>query len=71
MFRDKLLEALNRSKASGEEDKKTIEAIGKIQRQERLSSEEFLKIYETLWKSGPKVKYQGPDIWRNSEENDK
>jgi hypothetical protein len=61
MFRDKLLETLNRSKTNNKEDEKTINAIDKIQRQERLSSEEFLKIYDALWKEGPKVKYQSPD----------
>jgi phage gp16-like protein len=56
MFRDKILETLNRSKTNDQEDEKTIRAIDKIQRQERLSSEEFLKVYDTLWKEGPKVK---------------
>ena len=61
MFRDKVLETLNRSKTNNKEDEKTINAIDKIQRQKRLSSEEFQKVYDTLWKEGPKVKYQRPD----------
>ena len=33
-------------------------AIGKMENQKRLSSKEFLKSYETLWKEGPAVKYR-------------
>jgi hypothetical protein len=29
----------------------------------RLTSEEFLRIQEKLWKEGPKVKYPNPDSW--------
>jgi len=39
-------------------DKAVSEAIGKIENQKRLSSKEFLKGYETIWKEGPTVKYQ-------------
>ena len=33
----------------------------------RLTSEEFLKVHEELWKEGPKVKYLNPDSWVKSE----
>jgi hypothetical protein len=69
MFKDKLLETLNRSKTNDKEGKKKIKAIGKIQRQKRLSTEEFLKVYDTLWKEGPEVKYQSPDEWRKPGES--
>jgi hypothetical protein len=71
MFRDKLVKTLNRSKTNNKKDKKTREAIDKIQRQKRLSTEEFRKIYDTLWKEGPKVKYQSPDEWRKPGESGK
>lgn len=29
----------------------------------RTSSEEFLKGYNEIWKSGPSVKYNNPDSW--------
>jgi len=71
MFKDKLLETLNPSKTNDKENRKTKKAINKIQRQRKLSSAEFLKVYDTLWKEGPKVKYQSPDTWRDPEESNK
>jgi len=29
----------------------------------RMSSQEFLEIYDKMWKQGPIVKYQNPDNW--------
>jgi hypothetical protein len=65
MFKDKFFEALRQSKNSETGDNKTIKTLNKIQRRKRLSSEEFLKVYDTLWKEGPPVKYESPDAWRN------
>jgi len=64
VLKDKVVKTLNRPKIKKKEDKKTIKAIDKIQRQKRLSSDEFRKVYETLWTEGPRVKYQSPDAWR-------
>jgi hypothetical protein len=36
----------------------------KKKKQKRLTSAEFLRLYETLWQEGPKVKYVNPDNWR-------
>ncbi len=33
----------------------------------QTSSEEFIKGYDAIWKSGPSVKYTNPDSWRNKE----
>jgi hypothetical protein len=63
MFKDMLLNALVRGQKEENSNKETLQAIGKIQNQKRLSSDEFLKIYETIWKEGPKIKYQSPDSW--------
>jgi hypothetical protein len=30
---------------------------------QHLSSEEFLKSVDKMWKAGPTVKYQNPDSW--------
>ncbi len=62
MYKEKVLEVLKREQA-GTPDKNATKAMTKIQKQKRLSSEEFLKVHETLWKEGPKVKYQNPDTW--------
>ncbi len=29
----------------------------------RLSREEFIILFDVIWESGPKVKYQNPDRW--------
>lgn len=47
-------------------DKKTIQAMAKIDKQKRLSSEEFIKVYDSLWKDGPSVKFQNPDSWERA-----
>jgi len=64
MLKDKVVKTLNRSETKKKENKKTVKAIDKIQRQKRLSSNEFRKVYDTLWTEGPKIKYQSPDAWR-------
>jgi hypothetical protein len=68
MFKNKL-ETLNRSKINNKEAEKKIKAIDKIQRQKRLSTEEFRKVYDNLWKEGPRIKYQSPDAWRKPGES--
>jgi hypothetical protein len=60
MFRDKVIDVL---KSKNDDDKRTNQAMNKIEKQKRLSSEEFLKVQESLWKEGPSVKYQNPDSW--------
>ena len=39
-------------------DAEVSKAVGKLENQKRLSSKEFLKSYETLWKEGPAVRYR-------------
>ena len=34
-------------------------------RQKRLSSEEFLKFQDEIWKPGPQVRYKDPEKWYN------
>jgi hypothetical protein len=63
MFKDRLSYGLKRSRKSKKVSEETLQALDKIERLERLSSEEFLKLYDTLWKEGPPVKYQNPDLW--------
>jgi hypothetical protein len=59
----KMLKAL---KSKKNKDKKTIQALTKIEKQKRLSSEEFIKVYDSLWKNGPSVKFQNPDSWERA-----
>jgi hypothetical protein len=62
MFKDRLLEALKRSKSRSKCDDETARAIAKMGSQIRLSSQEFLKVYDTMWQEGPRVKHQTPDV---------
>jgi hypothetical protein len=58
MFKNRFLEAL-RNKNSDKSDGVISSAVKKIDEQKRLSSQEFLKVLETIWQEGPKTKYQG------------
>jgi hypothetical protein len=62
MFKDKLLNVL-RSKPETENNEEMRRITKKIEKQKRLSSREFLKAYDTLYKEGPKTKYQSPEKW--------
>jgi regulator of replication initiation timing len=62
----KLLKAL---KSKKNRDKKTIKATIKIEKQRRLSSEEFIRVYDSLWKDGPTVKFPNPDSWERARDN--
>ncbi len=57
MFKNRLIDALkNRNSANSDEE--ISEAAKKIDNQTRLSSREFLKVYEIIWQEGPSIKYQ-------------
>jgi hypothetical protein len=62
MFKEKVLDALKQEQKDTP-NKKTSQTIAKIQKQKRLTSEEFFKVHDTLWKKGPEVKYKDPDNW--------
>ena len=60
--KDKLLKALKHSKTRSKCNDETARAIAKMGSKKRLSSQEFLKVYDTLWQEGPRAKYQTPDV---------
>jgi len=62
MSKERMLEVLKR-KQRVSPDERTRLAMTKMQKQKRLSSEEFLRVHDALWKDGPKIKYQNPDAW--------
>lgn len=66
MFKERLLEALKRSQTEQQPDQTLQTAATKIQKQRRLSSEEFQKGYDAIWKEGPKTVYQNPNAWRRT-----
>ncbi len=57
MLKNRLIASL-KNRNMKKHDAEVSEAIGKMENQKRLSSKEFLKSYETLWKEGPAVKYR-------------
>jgi hypothetical protein len=63
VFKDKLIAALKvRKSTDNNGDKEMFITINKIQKQKRLSSNEFLKVYNLLWKKGPTVLYQDSGV---------
>jgi hypothetical protein len=61
MLKNRLLDLLEKNR--GKHDIEISKAAEKIKSQKKLSSQEFLKVYETIWQDGPKIKYQNPDAW--------
>ena len=66
MFKERLLETLKRSQNGNKTDEVTLQTMTKIQNHKKLSSEEFLKVYDAIRKEGPKTAYQNPDSWRKA-----
>jgi hypothetical protein len=66
MFKERLLETLKFSQNGGKPDKETLNVMAKIQNHKKLSSQEFLKVYDTIRKEGPKTAYQNPNSWRKT-----
>ena len=60
-FKNKLLDALKNSNSENP-DIEIPQVAAKIENQKRLSSDEFLKVQETIWQEGPQIKYQNPDV---------
>jgi len=64
MFKERLIETLKLSQNGDKPDEETLQAMTKIQNHKKLSSQEFLKVYDTIRKEGPKTAYQNPNSWR-------
>jgi hypothetical protein len=54
------------AKRSKHVTKATARAIKLTSSKEHLSSKEFLKKADMLWREGPKVKYRYPDAWQRA-----
>ena len=59
MLKNRLLNVL-KNKNSEKPDREISHAATKIENQKRLSTQEFQKVYETIWQEGPAIKYQNP-----------
>jgi hypothetical protein len=66
MFKERLIETLKLSHNTNKPNEETLQAIIKIQKRKKLSSEEFLKVYDTIRQEGPKATYQNLNSWRRS-----
>jgi hypothetical protein len=59
MLKNRVLDAL-KNKYREKPDGEISQAASKIERQKRLSTQEFQKVYESIWQEGPAIKYQNP-----------
>ena len=69
MFKDLLLRKLETTQETTSQNKLTKKTMMKIQKQKRLTSQEFLKVQETIWQPGPKINYQNADNWKRVSES--
>ncbi len=67
VFKEDLLYALKKKRKENTSDKETDEAIRKIEDQKRLTSEEFIRIYDAIRRDGPISTYKTPDNWSQVE----
>ena len=61
MSKNRFLNAIKIKGNQNPADRDLTKAFSKIEKQKRLSSQEFLNVYDSLWKAGPSVVYQSPD----------
>jgi hypothetical protein len=61
MSKNRFLNALKAKGNRNPADQEITSAFSKNEKQKRLSSQEFLDVYNSLWKPGPSVVYQSPD----------
>jgi hypothetical protein len=67
ILREELFEVLKQARKDKSLGEELLTVMDKIRKQEKLKSHEFLRIYELLYKEGPKVQYRNPDQWGNLE----
>jgi hypothetical protein len=59
IFNEKLIKTIARKqKTKLKQDK--IRVLNKLKKQERLTDDEFWRVYESIWQEGPKVRYPNP-----------
>ena len=63
ILRKELLALLKQARQDKKLGNELLTVMEKIKKEEQLESNEFLKVYEILWKEGPKVKYSAPENW--------
>ncbi len=61
MLKQRLIDALKTKGDSLESNGQISQAMLKIEKEKKLSSKEFLEVYNSLWKAGPAIRYINPD----------
>ena len=61
IFSESLIKILN--KKSNKLKKDNVDVVNKLRKKERLSSDEFWSVYNSIRQEGPEVKYQNPNKW--------
>jgi hypothetical protein len=59
MIKDRIVEAL-KNRMGEKPEREVSQAAAKIENQKRLSTKEFLKVYDAMWQAGPQINYQNP-----------
>jgi hypothetical protein len=67
MFKENLLDALKKTQKENTPNQGALETIKKIQNEQRLSSEEFLRVFDAIRKDGPNTNYKMPKNWSRPE----
>jgi hypothetical protein len=62
IFREKIIQILNKKKTSSLAENR-IAVVTKLKKHERLTHDEFWKVYESIHQKGPSVKYINPQTW--------
>ena len=66
MFTQKLKEVLAR-KSKGQPIEEQNLILGKLEKHERLTDDEFWSLYSSIRKNGPEVRYPNPQDYTNYE----
>ena len=61
IFSERLIRSL--TKKSKSKLKKDHVVVDKIRKEERLSSDEFWSVYNSIRKEGPEVRFKNPNRW--------
>ncbi|MCW4031088.1 MAG: hypothetical protein NWE80_01850 [Candidatus Bathyarchaeota archaeon] len=62
ILKKKLIKILSR-KRKGESKEDRDRVVDKLRKKERLTGDEFWKVYELIRQEGPQVSFANPDNW--------
>ncbi len=62
-FKEELINTLKQTRKENAPDQETLQVVKKLQDQEKLTSEEFWRVYYAIRKDGPSVNYRKLNEW--------